>query len=1233
MSAGLSPASGPDLQTTAAEMSVPADAVVTRGLSAPVKSSQLILNDDFEGSFPGQWQVASATNAGWGISNYRVSGGTASVYCAGGGSAPAGVGGPYFNNMNAWMIFGPFSLADATDLDVAFDFWMKTQPADGDTYFDFFYYGLSLDGVNFTGYKTAGNTQGWSQGSFSASEITSLQTVGASQVWFGLAFISDASTTDEGVYVDNVSLTKQSAAQCSLSCSANVPSAGVVGQPVAFSASATASNCSGNPSYSWNFGDSSGTSTQQNPTHSYASAGNYSWSLTTHVDGQSCVRNGTINISGSSAQYEQSYWVPAAAHAPGDQGSQWRSDLGVYNAGSSSVSMKVDFHANGTVYSMYENLQPGTSGFYEDIIGMLNTSGAGALEIQTDAEVFVTSRIYSQDSSGTFGQFLDGVDPIHGLGTGQSAVLPQLRQDAMFRSNIGMLNTSSSAANVEVRLFDGQGNEIQSFTRTLQPGILRQENKPFQTIGGRNDIARGSALVQVMSGTGVLTYGSVIDNRTQDPTTIPMKTGSTELGSAWVAAAAHAPGLQGSQWRSDLGLLNKQNSTASVTIRFHKGSQVYTLTKNVGAGIQKLLTDVIGMMGVSGSGSLEISSSVPIYVTSRIYNEGSVGTFGQFLDGYSPDDGIGSGREVFLPQLSENNDFRSNIGFVNTSESSAGVEVDLFDSNGNEVGSFSETLAAGESLQSNRPFSEIAHRNNIKGGVARVKVTSGSGIIAYGSVIDNSTNDPTTIPMKGGGELAGILGTVKTSSGAAISGATVSAAGQTTTTNGQGYYVLDSVPVGSAVSVSFSKDGYVPTVKVLRVVAGEPNNQDAVLYAAEATATISAIAGGSVSTSDGATVTIPPNSLVTQSGQVFSGSATVTLTSFDPSVPAELEAFPGTFEGVSLDGETVGINTYGFADVTVTSGSENLQLANGATATLEIPIPSTLQAEAPASIPSWWFDPDTAIWYEVGVFNKYNNKFRTYVPHFSIWNCDVASTRCYVSGRVVDGDGVPVKGARMNFRSFRSNGGYVGSAETSTPADGTFRVPVDADADIEFWASKGNLESAHGYGHACDDDGEMYIGDIVLGPGGQTSIIGITLTWGAEPRDLDSHLAVPLSGGGWEHLYFSHKTGADAVLDTDDTSGYGPEIFTINSIHDGVYRYSVHQFAGSGDFPSSEARVSVVGGGISYESFTPPASGAQGDDDVWRVFDLVCSNGHCSLQRINDYLHGISSGDASAFEP
>ena len=87
---------------------------------------------------------------------------------------------------------------------------------------------------------------------------------------------------------------------CTLACSAAAPATGTTGSAVQFSGAANPSNCSGPIGYLWDFGDGSPTSTFQNPTHTYASAGTFTWTLTTSIGGVSCSRTGTIAISAPS---------------------------------------------------------------------------------------------------------------------------------------------------------------------------------------------------------------------------------------------------------------------------------------------------------------------------------------------------------------------------------------------------------------------------------------------------------------------------------------------------------------------------------------------------------------------------------------------------------------------------------------------------------------------------------------------------------------------------------------------------------------------------------------------------------------------------------------------------------------------------------------------------------------------------------------------------------------------
>jgi len=82
---------------------------------------------------------------------------------------------------------------------------------------------------------------------------------------------------------------------CTLSCSASAPASADAGVPVQFTASAVPSGCSGTPSYSWSFGDGSN-SNAQNPQHTYAAEGTYSWSVTASLNGVSCTKRGSITI-------------------------------------------------------------------------------------------------------------------------------------------------------------------------------------------------------------------------------------------------------------------------------------------------------------------------------------------------------------------------------------------------------------------------------------------------------------------------------------------------------------------------------------------------------------------------------------------------------------------------------------------------------------------------------------------------------------------------------------------------------------------------------------------------------------------------------------------------------------------------------------------------------------------------------------------------------------------------
>jgi hypothetical protein len=111
-------------------------------------------------------------------------------------------------------------------------------------------------------------------------------------------------------------------------------------------------------------------------------------------------------------------------------------------------------------------------------------------------------------------------------------------------------------------------------------------------------------------------------------------------------------------------------------------------------------------------------------------------------------EGIGAGQTVYVPHLIENGAFRTNVGYTNMGTGSATLTVRLYSANGTLLTSYNVTLAPGQWRQDTQPFRSRAGQTNMNAGWAKITVNSGAGVVIYGSVVDNVTNDPTTVRMR-----------------------------------------------------------------------------------------------------------------------------------------------------------------------------------------------------------------------------------------------------------------------------------------------------------------------------------------------------------------------------------------------------------------------------------------------------------------------------------------------------
>ncbi len=255
--------------------------------------------------------------------------------------------------------------------------------------------------------------------------------------------------------------------------------------------------------------------------------------------------------------------------------------------------------------------------------------------------------------------------------------------------------------------------------------------------------------------TGSTTYWvRVSDSCAQaDSAAATVTVGSASAFELWVPVASHVSGLNQSEWRSDLALLNTCGVTANVQLRFF-GSSVVTTTAYVAPQAQSILVDVVGQLGTSGSGAIEVLSDQPLWVTTRTYNQVSSGascypngTQGQAYPVLATRDGLGAGQSAYLAGLIESASYRCNIGVVNTGTGSATVRIELYDGAGTKLVDYTVPLAPGQWAQETQPFRAKGGQTAMDRGYARITAQTGSGVFAFASVIDNITNDPTPVTM------------------------------------------------------------------------------------------------------------------------------------------------------------------------------------------------------------------------------------------------------------------------------------------------------------------------------------------------------------------------------------------------------------------------------------------------------------------------------------------------------
>ncbi len=358
-----------------------------------------------------------------------------------------------------------------------------------------------------------------------------------------------------------------------------------------------------------------------------------------------------------------------------------------------------------------------------------------------------------------------------------------------------------------------------------------------------------------------------------------------------------------------------------------------------------------------------------------------------------------------------------------------------------------------------------------------------------------------------------------------------------------------------------------------------------------------AIAQSIVDSDSGASVSILENTLETNLGAAPVGNVTVNMTAINPTQDPTL--MPGDFQTL-INALTLGsLESFGGIAIAMFDGDGNeVNLMGGAQATIRIPL-SDRSGLAPNTMPLYYYESLNGIWVESGIATlDLTGSIPVYtgtVSRFRVWSADRVVTNTSILGCVVDAYGVRIPNAKVITRG----DDYIGTSSSPTNGFGNFGVTAKTNSSVLVHAEiNGNKTNTIQVNTGTED---VLLSECLSF--GSTSL-SITLTWGANPLDLDSYLYGPDF-----FVYYYDPGSLDsfpyAQLDVDDVDSFGPEVITITQFTTpGSYYYSVNNYSETFDpgITGSTARVELNNNG-EVTLFVPPEG--EGTNLTWNVFEII----------------------------
>lgn len=415
---------------------------------------------------------------------------------------------------------------------------------------------------------------------------------------------------------------------------------------------------------------------------------------------------------------------------------------------------------------------------------------------------------------------------------------------------------------------------------------------------------------------------------------------------------------------------------------------------------------------------------------------------------------------------------------------------------------------------------------------------------------------PTTALVNGS-----VTGFVTNEAGEPVANASVKVGTLTTTTDDYGhFFITDKSLNAKGTVVLVEKAGYFNGSRRFSAVENETNRVKIEMISKSFDYNFNAADGGTVQTADGASIVFPPNVIKKNDGTIYTGEVKVAAKWLDPSNVQTLDRMPGNLQGVDREAKEVALGTYGMMAVELESDAgEALNISEGNTATLSMPIPASLQGNAPSEIPLWSYNEEHGVWVEEEFAATLSNGvYVGEVSHFSFWNCDYPYPLIELTANLENQNGDPLS----NYRVVITLGIFTGSGYTCPDGSLTALVPADEDLVMEVYSICGDVLYSQNIGPFADDTS---LGTITISNSSvyQTTIAGDLVDCFNAPVqngviivEFDGRTVYEyVTGGTFDMSFTTCSNSADVTLigtDIDALVQSDPLTFAANGTYNGV---------------------------------------------------------------------------------